>query len=315
MGTVVLSIDAELAWGFHDLPNPPARRIEAARPSWERLLATLEKFSIPATWAIVGHLFLPECDGFHRTHPASPDWFARDPGGKAENHDSWFGPDLVREIQSAETPHEIGCHSFSHVEFGKRETTREIAVAEVEASIKAAASMGVPLHSFVFPRNNVGYRSVLSSYGFTCYRGTRPSRWFDSLPTPRAGKLLDATVVRSAPPLVSPTADEYGLVDLPASLDLFGFEGIARSFVEPAFGDPIVRQAKAGIERAVTEDGVFHLWLHPNNLLDEPDFRRLNRVLSYLAARRKRTSLSVETMRTASERAIDESPIRERTPP
>lgn len=308
MGTVVLSIDAELAWGFHDLPNPPTRRIEAARPAWEQLLAALEKHSIPATWAVVGHLFLTECDGSHGTHPTAPDWFARDPGGTAEDHDNWFGPDLIRGIQNAETPHEIGCHSFSHVEFGSDETTHEIAVAEIESSIKAAASMGVPLHSFVFPRNNVGYRSVLSSYGFTCYRGNRPDRWFDALPTPRAGKLLDATIVRTAPPLVHPTTDEYGLINLPASLDLFGFEGIARSLVEPAVGDPVVRQAKAGIERAVTEDGVFHLWLHPNNLLDERDFKRLNRMLSYLAARRETTSLSVETMRTVSERALADSP-------
>lgn len=250
MGTVVLSIDAELAWGFHDLPNPPTERIEAARPAWMRLLSLLDECSIPATWAVVGHLFLEACDGLHSSHPASPDWFARDPGGRAEEHDEWFGPDLVDEVKASSVGHEIASHSFSHVEFGNRGTARGTAVAEVEASIEAAASMDVSLHSFVFPRNDVGHRDVLASYGFTCYRGTRPERWFDTLPTPRAGKLLDATLVRSAPPLVSPTVDEFGLVNLPASLDLFGFEGVARSAVSPAFGDPILRQAKAGIDRA-----------------------------------------------------------------
>lgn len=314
MGSVVLSIDAELAWGFHDLPEPPGRRIDAARPAWKRLLALLDEFSIPATWAVVGHLFLEECDGVHAEHPTSPVWFNSDPGGSVVDHDDWFGPDLVSGIRAARADHEVASHSFSHVEFGRTMTTQELAVAEVEASIEAAASMNVDLHSFVFPRNDVGHRDVLAAYGFTSYRGARPGRWFDSFAAPRAGKLLDATVVRSAPPLVSPTVDEYGLVNLPASLDLFGFEGVARTLVAPVFGDPVLRQAKAGIDRAIEGEGVFHMWLHPNNLLVERDFERLRTVLAYLADRRAATSLSVETMRTASERVLDDASLQRATP-
>lgn len=304
MGSVVISIDAELAWGFHDLPTPPRRRIEGARAAWSRLLSLLEEFSVPATWAIVGHLFLDACDGEHGDHPESPRWFERDPGGTARDHDAWFGPDLVREVRDADAGHEIGCHGFSHVEFGRPGTTRATAVAEVETSLEAAASMGVSLHSFVFPRNDVGHRDVLASHGFTSYRGVRPARWFDATPVSRAGKFADAALVRSVPPLVEPTVDEYGLVDLPASLDLFGFEGIARTLVESAFGDPVVRQAKAGIDRAATGEGVFHLWLHPNDITDERDVDRLRTVLSYLAKRREDSPLVVETMRSASERAV-----------
>lgn len=314
MGSVVLSIDAELAWGFHDLPNPPKRRIDAARTAWKDVLSMLDEFSVPATWAVVGHLFLEECDGIHADHPVPPAWFEHDPGGVVGDDSSWFGLDLVREIQAARVDHEIASHSFSHVEFGDSETARETAVAEVEASIEAAAAADIQLHSFVFPRNVVGYRDVLAAYGFTCYRGVCPDRWFDAVPTPRAGKLLDATLVQSAPPLVSPLVDEYGLINLPASLDLFGFEGTARSLVEPVFGDPVVRQAKAGIDCAAESDGVFHLWLHPNNLLAERDFERLRTVLSYLADRREATSLSAETMRTVGERALADPPIRQTMP-
>lgn len=302
MGTVVLSIDAELAWGFHDLLNPPRERIAAARPAWSRLLSVLEEFSIPATWAIVGHLFLEECDGLHAGHPGSPDWFGRDPGGTAGEHDEWFGPDLVRAVRDSPVGHEIACHSFSHVLFGAPETTRELAAAEVEASVEAVDGMGLELRSFVFPRNQIGHRDVLAAYGFGSYRGVRPEQWFDTSRMRRTGKFLDAALVRSAPPLVTPTVDEYGLVNLPASLDLFGFEGLARRVLEPVVGDPVVRQARAGIDRAVESEGVFHCWLHPNNLLTERDVERLRRVLSYLAARRESTSLTVETMRTVSER-------------
>ncbi|MCL7416714.1 MAG: polysaccharide deacetylase family protein [Halalkalicoccus sp.] len=302
MGTVVISIDAELAWGFHDLSDPPRERIAAARPAWSRLLSLLEEFSIPATWAIVGHLFLEECDGLHTGHPGSPAWFARDPGGTAGEHDEWFGPDLVRAVRDSPVGHEIACHSFSHVQFGDPETTRELAAAEVEASIEAADGTGIELHSFVFPRNKVGHRDVLAAYGIRSYRGVRPRQWFDTPRARRTGKFLDAALVRSPPPLVSPSVDEYGLVNLPASLDLFGFEGLARRVLTSTVGDPVVRQARAGIDRAVESEGVFHCWLHPNNLLTERDVERLRRVLSYLAARRESTPLTVETMRTVSER-------------
>ncbi|ADJ15465.1 polysaccharide deacetylase family protein [Halalkalicoccus jeotgali] len=306
MGTVVLSIDAELAWGFHDLADPPRDRIAAARPAWSCLLAALDEFSIPATWAVVGHLLLEECDGIHADHPRSPEWFARDPGGSADEHEAWFGPDLVRAVHDSAVDHEIASHGFSHVEFGDPATTRRTAIAEIEASIEAADRMGLALRSFVFPRNNVGHRDVLAAYGFRSYRGLGPDRWFDAWPARRAGKLLDAALVRSDPPLVTPTVDEYGLVNLPASLDLFGFEGAARTLLEPAVGDPVLRQAKAGIDRAVDGEGVCHLWLHPNNLLAERDVERLRAVLSHLAARREDSSLTVETMGAISERVAPE---------
>ncbi|WP_331233274.1 polysaccharide deacetylase family protein [Natronorarus salvus] len=294
-GTVVLSIDAELAWGFHDLDRLPERRIHAAPDAWYTLVSLLEEYDLPATWAIVGHLFLPECDGTHADHPLSPGWFERDPGSET-GRPAWFGRDLIDAVLDAKVDHEVASHSFSHVEFGHSETTREVAATEVGASIDAAADLGLSLRSFVFPRNDVGHRDVLAAYGFESYRGTRPGRWYDDVPAPRLGKLVDAALVRSPPPLVAPEPDEYGLVDVPASLCLFGFEGLVRSLVEPVGGDPVVRQAKLGIDDAVRSGGVFHLWLHPNDLVGKRERERLRRVLSYLARRRADADLTVKTM-------------------
>lgn len=297
MGSVVISIDAELAWGFHDLDDPPQRRINGARAAWHRLLSLLDRFEIPATWAVVGHLFLESCDGEHRTHPAPPGWFARDPGGDAMSQPNWFGRDLIEAIRNASVKHEIGSHSFSHVVFDAPRTDRELASAELRASVEAAAPLGESLRSFVFPRNRVGHRGVLAEHGFDCYRGPAPRR-IDHTPLRPIAKLAGVT-----PPIVTPSIDEYGLVDVPPSLDLYGFEGLARSVAEPVIGDPVVRQAERGADEAANSDGVFHLWLHPNNLTEEADFERLQRVLACLD--RRRGDLAFKTMGKVATHALD----------
>ncbi|AFZ74386.1 polysaccharide deacetylase family protein [Natronobacterium gregoryi] len=307
MGRVVVSIDAELAWGFHDLEQPPERRVRRARRGWRRLLEWLDAYEIPATWAVVGHLFLEECDGRHASHPAAADdWFERDPGGKADEHDRWFGPDLIERIQDAEADHEIGCHSFSHLQFDPTAIDREVAEAELEACLDVAQEWGVALESFVFPRNVVGYRDVLAEYDVTCYRGVEPSRWYDGSWWYPLGKFASYSAGRTAPPLVSPTLDEYGLVNVPGSLCLFSFEGLARSVVEPVAGDPVLRKAKLGIDAAAERDATCHLWLHPNDLTTARNVRRLRRVLEYVDEQRHNGDLRVQTMSEAATDALAE---------
>jgi hypothetical protein len=107
------------------------------------------------------------------------------------------------------------------------------------------------------------------------------------------------------PPLVEPTIDGDGLVVIPPSLFLFGFEGMARTVVEPVLGDPIVEQAIRGIDLAAERDGVLHLWLHPNDLVTGPAVDRLERILSHLRKRLEDSPLAVETMRDVAARIHD----------
>lgn len=302
MGTVVLSVDAELGWGFHDQSRPPADRLENARRGWESLLDLCDEFGIEATWAVVGHLFLRDCDGRHSDHPRDGAWFAHERPPNQMAADLRFGNGLVEAIQDAATDHEVGCHTFSHVEFGDPRTTRREARAEVTTSLELAREQGLELDSFVFPRNKVGHLDALAAYGFRCYRGVRPEK--SRLGNGALGKLTRATVVRHPPPLVEPRVDSFGLVDIPASLHLFSFEGLARKLLTPLSGDPVVRQAKLGIDAAVESERVFHMWLHPNSITTPQDERRLRTIFTYLTHKRASTPLQVETMGEVARRTL-----------
>ncbi|WP_436346757.1 polysaccharide deacetylase family protein [Natronorubrum sp. FCH18a] len=294
MGSVVLSLDAELGWGFHDLEDPPDERVESGRRGWNVMLELLDEFDVPATWAVVGHLMLEDCDGTHADHPAPPGWFERERGSWRDREDLRFGPDLVTDLLEADADHEFASHTFSHVLFGGAETDRELADAELARATEIAAEWDQSIDSFVYPRNDVDHRDVLADYGISAYRGKSPTR--DGV-----RGVFDSTL-RDHSMLVEPEIDEYGLVNVPASMFLFGFEGPARTVAESVWTDPMLELARRGIDDAVDSDGVFHMWLHPNNLTSERDDRRMRSILSYLERKRSSTDLAVETMSDVARR-------------
>ncbi len=288
VGSVVISLDAELGWGFHDFETLPADRVESGRRGWTTMVDLLEDVDVPATWAVVGHLMLETCDGEHAGHPAPDGWFDRERTTWRDREDLRFGPDLVRAVLDSDVDHELACHSFSHVLFGDPTTSRELARAELERCLEIADEWGLSLQSFVYPRNDVGHRAVLAEQGFTAYRGKSPT-------SDGVRGVLEATM-RDRSLLVQPTVDEYGLVNVPASLFLFGFEGPVRTVAESVWADPMVAMVRRGVDQAVEDDGVFHVWLHPNNLTSERDDERMRAILEYIDRRRRETTLTLETI-------------------
>ena len=304
MGTVVISIDAELGWGFHDDPpaDRPTDRLARSRRGWTQLAETLETYDIPATWAVVGHLFETECTGAHVGHPSPPGWFAHERGDDPMDEQYRYAPELLDDLVESDLDHDIGSHTYSHVDFGADYATEDLARAECDRAIEAAEDAGVEVNSFVFPGDRVGHRGILAEAGVRCYRGTRPEPTADSAYLAPLRKLARATVVREPPPLVEPEVDEYGLVNVPTSLSLFGYEGPARRLLAATVGDPVVRQAKLGVDAAASGEGIFHLRLRPSDLATEADLARLRAVCAHIDSVRAETDLTVETMRSVADR-------------
>jgi peptidoglycan/xylan/chitin deacetylase (PgdA/CDA1 family) len=74
-GHFILSLDVELAWGTFD--HGGDRRIRdqllGEREAIRRLLDLLARHELPATFALVGHLFLDSCRRENgTTHPEGP---------------------------------------------------------------------------------------------------------------------------------------------------------------------------------------------------------------------------------------------------
>lgn len=302
MGAVVISLDAELAWGYHDKPEAPPR-IANAQEGWQAAVALLDTYNIPATWAIVGHLFLSECDGEHADHPLGSDWFSCTPGQRTAA-DDWRAPHLIDAILESSPNHEIGSHTFSHGLLG--DASPAVADAELRLTAEAAQEHGLNIESHVYPRNRVGNQEFLDANGYTCYRGTNPT-WYSQHPLRTILKLLDWSPLGSAPPLVEPTIDEHGLVNVPASQYLYSFEGRPRELAAKIGYDPALAVAKRGVDKAAASDGIFHVWLHPHNLLQPGGHERFEKFLAHLDHRRTRTDLEVLTMGEVARETLQQS--------
>lgn len=70
-GAFLISIDTEMAWGsVHHRDVGRHYSYQAEREFIDRLLALFDKYQIRATWAVVGHLFLDQCQAVDgRKHP------------------------------------------------------------------------------------------------------------------------------------------------------------------------------------------------------------------------------------------------------
>ena len=215
-GIVVLSADFEMAWAFRFSRTRHAGAVDAGlreRKNVPVLLDMFDRHALPVTWATVGHLFLSECSRSHSglAHPEMPrpyffsnrnwnyssgDWYEHDPCTDLARDPAWYASDLVDLILKSQVRHEFGCHTFSHADFTYEHCSREMADAELTASIAAAAAKGIRMRSMVFPGGTFGNYESLVDKGFTCYR--LPMR-----------KHIDMCYT-----------DPYGLVAIPSSLGL-----------------------------------------------------------------------------------------------
>jgi hypothetical protein len=308
-GALVISIDFELIWGTLDLFGPERfrRACELEREVIiDRLIELFADLNVPATWCVLGHLFLERCEltdgqkhpeiirpshGWHKN-----DWFQHDPCGDEQSAPLFLGHSLIEKIRACSTPQEIGCHSFSHVIFGDAGCSREAAESEVAQCMRLARGLGIELRSFAFPRNSVGHLDVLRDHGFACYRGPEPN-WYEKAGLPHVMKRLAHlwdVITAAQPPVVEPERVDAGLWNIPGSMIYFPKHGIRR-YIPLSLR---VKRAKKGIDAAVRQHRIFHLWFHPTNLADSADemIDGLRTILEYATSLRDRDELRILPM-------------------
>lgn len=290
--TFIISLDTESIWGYVAYPSHKdigmlKRDGTKGRGCVDILLNLFEKHNIPATWAVLGHLFLNHCEceeGLpHRDMPRfKEDWYSSDPCTDIQRDPLYYGKDIVEKILSNRIEHEIGYHSFSHVVFS--ECSREVAEAEIKKGIKLAKEFGITLKSFAFPENKIGHVDVLMENGFKIYRGA----------TLLIGGQNQNILLRNFNAgidkiIASPTKPKWmdGIWEIPCSM---------------FFGDPTIKfsvlpRAKLGLYRAIRSKKVFHVFLHPHNLLRYSSLKDdLDKFLALVSKKREEGKIEVLTM-------------------
>jgi hypothetical protein len=274
----VVSIDLEMSWGVvHHGGRHDRSPYLAEREVVSDVLDLMDEYSISATWAIVGHLFLSGCqkvDGIKHpgiVRPAYPwmshDWYRDDPTADVSVEPTWYGPDLVDMVSQSKAGQEIGSHSFGHILVGDPACSEEAFASDLRAAQSVAASRKIELRSFVYPRNSIGHLHVLAEHGFTAYRGR-----------------VDGAV--GGP--VRPTR-HAGMVKVPHTY----------------FFDPDSRNAnllgtrgwawllRRRLSDAIDSGSMLHIWFHTHNL----------------SPRRDRARRSMESLFSAAREAIDKGDL------
>lgn len=270
-GTLCISFDTELLWGRVSTDwRPFIPRAKKTRSNINRLLVILAQHKIPATWAIVGNLFIE-----NKKKPL------------------WHASDIVRKIQ--QTPlQEIGSHSFAHIRFGDVSVTKHRAENDIKQCIEQAKKQKILPKSFVFPYNSVGHVDVLKKYGFISYRGD--DQYSTRSPVKKLQLLIDLFLPTGSP--VYEPRKRRSLVEIPGSFYFLSARGF-RKYIPLGVR---FRKAKYGIDRAIEERKVFHLWTHPIDFADESDklLHDFRNIIQYASSLRDAGMLDIKNMEQIS---------------
>ncbi len=295
---LIVSLDLELAWGFNYELLLGARnafrylRIIALRSRYNirKLVSFLEKFKIPITWGIVGHLFLESCEAVNGVpHPEMPrpklsgsdkDWYHFDPCSNVRKAPLWYAPDLIGMILSSKVEHEIACHSFSHPPFSI--CSKEVARAEIEACREIMKLYDLDPETFIFPKNDIAHLSILKQLGFSIFR----FRQHSSVNLPRC--LTDYVLcTRTKHSNTAPLISVHGLTGIPVHF----------LFQTPYHVNTLKLLSKAllMLKRAIINGTLFHITFH-DYIENDLTLWALLFFLRYAAKLRAQGKLHIVTM-------------------
>lgn len=283
-GGLIISADFEMAWAWRytKTGSNHIKKGQIERMNFPAIINILEQYDVPITFATVGHLFLEQCQkSDHDWMSRIPhfddhwkftkgDWYDHDPYSGVKDAPEWYAPDLVQMILDSKTKHEVGSHTFSHIDFSYKNCPAEVADDEIIACIKAADPFNIDLKSMVFPGGTWGNIEVLKKHDFVIYRK------------------------RDEFELAYPYRDKFGLLVSPSSGCL---EYNLKYGWTP---DYFVKRLKKYVDKALKTNTVAHLWFHPslNPYFLENIFPPF---LAYAAQQREKGDLWIGTMKTIAE--------------
>jgi hypothetical protein len=274
-GSAIFSVEVELGWGYHDLQRSNkyatlSESRDAETEALERLLTFCDKFEIPITFDVVGHLILNDCPGTHHgKHPT--DWFRADPGTDVKEDPLFYAPDLIEMIEAAEVDHEVCTHTFSHA------LGEEFSSGQLVSDLKKAQDLhrdrfGHSVESIVPPRHQQMDPEILKQNGIRVIRQTAGKM-------PETKPALLRWYFSQNHPVMDPARDD-GLITTYTSVT----QSMTAPYIAHGQGTvhPVLRSiplrvrkhihhryVKNALERAAMEDKHAHFWTHLHDMANE----------------------------------------------
>lgn len=309
VGYFLFSLDTELAWGHFDCFRPEMFSADGSRErdAVRGILALCEEFGITATWACVGQLFsdrYPEVDSYPEA------WRGRYPAFEAlyrAGHPLLHGGDVVQMLLDRADRHEIAFHGFTHSVFSEHQMSAADASDEIRNWLQAARERTAAPTTVVFPRNRVGHLRIFKEAGFNCYRGVEPRTRAHNLPLIGKGfrRFEELSSILTPPIYDLPQPDDSGMVNLPGSRWLFGFNRRADRLLDAA-GPGLLRMRPIveGVRRAAAQGKIIHVWAHPYEFQTGADFEKLRYVLSAVAEEVQRGTMQSVSMAALAQMSL-----------
>lgn len=283
-GRLTISIEVELGWGVHDLPTDDhlSEDGQREREYLRKLLQKADECDVPISFNIVGHLLLEECNGTH-DGPYPDGWFDADPGTDVNRDGLFYGPDLARQIQTADVDHELCTHTFSHALC--HQATDDLLDTEFRRVTELHDDLKEPVSSFVPPRHKQPDDEGLRRNGIRVARYAKVkesptlAHRFKQLTVgphphwePRVEDDLLKTYCTTYPSLTART--------LPAGQADTSW--MFRAFPVTLRKQVHARYLRRATQRAIESETSLHLWCHLYNLSNEHQWEVLAEYFEYL---------------------------------
>lgn len=306
----ILSLDCEGKWGLADQLTPAHHRLlsdEGLRDAYGRLIALLDEFEIPATFAFVGcfslsaeHLAasLPALEAFSGEVPGYLDAALDDIA--LPDRQGWTGDWAVRAVLHAAADHEIALHGATHVPWTWPGMTRDVARQEFKILLDAQAPILTRTCTFVYPRNAVAHLDVLDEFGLVGARGTRSRSY--------RAQSLAAEFNLLSPPDADPVIARP--LQIPAGHFVNWPSGARR--IVPA--EVTRARARLMLRRARATGRVVHYWTHPENIATAPATLRVLRAILEEVARMRDAGRCDVLTQEAYCRSVDPSHVNAHQP-
>jgi hypothetical protein len=180
------------------------------------------------------------------------------------------------------------------VYLGSPQCTAEMAERELGDWVRVARANAVDFQTLVLPRNRIGHLDIARRHGFRCYRGEEPA-WYQSQPrvVRRLGHLLEILSARTSASVMP--QENTGMWNIPGSMLYTPAFGLRRYV--PVW--PRVLRANRGLNAALRQKRLFHLWFHPTDVTCrmEAMLDGLRRIFQRAASLRDAGQLDILPMR------------------